>query len=515
MAALPTDAVVAVIGAGAMGAGIAQVASQAGHNVLLFDARTGVSDRARASVGATLDGLAAKGRMTAESARAIAGRIVPVHALADCAAARLVIEAIVEDLDAKRDLLRELDVIVDADAILASNTSSLSITSLAAGSKHPSRVVGMHFFNPAPVLPLVEVVSGLATADGVSATVHATALAWGKFPVHAASTPGFIVNRCARPFYGEALRLLTERAADVPTIDAVMRDAGGFRMGPFELMDLVGHDVNFAVTKSVWSAYFHDPRYAPSVLQQDLIAAGFLGRKSGRGFYAYGADAAKAVPLAEPDAPAPEAVRVCGDLGSAMPLVARLEASGMRVVRENSDPRFPYGALAVGDTRIALTDGRTATVRGRDDNCPNLVLFDLALDYSRCTRLAMARGDRCSDVSWREALGMLQAAGIAVARLDDVAGLAVMRIVVMLANEASDAVMQGIATATDIDLAMQKGVNYPCGPLVWADRIGPAHVQGVLTHLAAHYGEDRYRTSPRIARVVAGGGALGLADERA
>ncbi len=250
--ALPRTADIGVIGAGAMGAGIAQIAAQAGHRVRLFDNRMGAADQAKAKIAETLNALAAKGKLAPADADAAAARIVPVHALGDFVSAALVIEAIVEDLDVKRKLLRELEVVVAPDAILATNTSSLSITALAAGLKHPARVVGMHFFNPAPVLPLVEVVSGLATGTGVAEAVYATAAAWGKVPVHATSTPGFIVNRCARAFYSEALGLLWEHAADPATIDAVMREAGAFRMGPFELMDMIGNDVNFAVTKSVW-----------------------------------------------------------------------------------------------------------------------------------------------------------------------------------------------------------------------------------------------------------------------
>jgi len=265
--ALPRTADVGVIGAGAMGAGIAQIAAQAGHRVRLFDNRMGAADQAQAKIATTLAALAAKGKLAPADAEAAAARIVPVHALGDFVSAGLVIEAIVEDLDVKRRLLRELEVVVAPGAILATNTSSLSITALAAGLKRPGRVVGMHFFNPAPVLPLVEVVSGIATDAQVAAVVHATAAAWGKVPVHATSTPGFIVNRCARAFYSEALGLLWERAADAATIDAVMREAGAFRMGPFELMDMIGNDINFAVTKSVWEAYFHDPRFRPSVLQ--------------------------------------------------------------------------------------------------------------------------------------------------------------------------------------------------------------------------------------------------------
>src|SRR6185437_11582497 len=226
-AALARDAVVAIIGAGAMGSGIAQVAAQAGHRVLLQDARTGAAANAQRAVARTLAALATKGKLTSEAAEAAAARIVPVANTEDVRGAALVIEAIVEDLAAKRALFAELERVVADSTLLATNTSSLSVTALAAGLRVPRRVAGMHFFNPAPVLPLVEVVSGLATAREVADTIHATAAAWGKTPVHASSTPGFIVNRCARPFYAEALRLLAERAADPATIDAVVREAGG------------------------------------------------------------------------------------------------------------------------------------------------------------------------------------------------------------------------------------------------------------------------------------------------
>jgi 3-hydroxybutyryl-CoA dehydrogenase len=507
-AALPTGATVAVIGTGAMGAGIAQIAVQAGHPVLMFDTRMGGAETARKNVVSTLDGLAAKGKIKADAAKSAASRLAAVHALADCVSARLVIEAIVEDPGTKRALFRELEVIVPAGTIIASNTSSLSITALAAGLNHPSRVVGMHFFNPAPLMPLVEVVSGLATDKAVAATIYATAAAWGKVPVHAMSTPGFIANRCARPFYAEGWRLLAERAADPATLDAVMREAGGFRMGPFELMDLIGHDVNFAVTKSVWEAYQFDARYTPSVLQQELVAAGFVGRKSARGVYDYAPDAEKPVAQSEPPQAKPARITVRGDLGPTESLVLRMSATGVAVERADARPAFPDGALDIGGATVALTDGRTATTRAVATTTRDLVLFDLALDYATCSRLALARGDGCSDAAWSAAVGAIQAAGITVSRLDDVAGLSVMRTVAMLANEAADAVTQGIASVRDVDLAMQKGVNYPHGPLAWADMIGAARVRDVLAHLAAHYGEDRYRISPLIARRCATGTPL-------
>jgi 3-hydroxybutyryl-CoA dehydrogenase len=507
---ISSDAVVAVIGAGAMGSGIAQVAAQAGHRVLLQDARADAAASARRAVAKTLTALAGKGKLAPDAAEAAIARITPVASVSDVRDAALVVEAIVEDLDVKRALFAELEGIVGDTAILASNTSSLSITALAAGLRVPQRVVGMHFFNPAPILPLVEVVSGLATAREVAETVHATAAAWGKTPVHASSTPGFIVNRCARPFYAEGLRLLAERAADCATIDAVMREAGGFRMGPFELMDLIGLDVNFAVTRSVWQAYFHDPRFLPSVLQRELVDAGFLGRKSGRGFYDHAPGAVQPQPRTEARRDAPRGITVHGALGPARALVPRWRAAGIAVDEHDAVQAFPDGVIAASGAWLALTDGRTATARALATGAHRLAVFDLALDYGRCTRLAIAPADCCDADALSAACGALQAAGIAVSRFDDVAGLAVMRTVAMLANEAADAVTQGVATPPDLDLAMQKGVNYPRGPLAWGDTLGAARVRDVLRHLAEHYGEDRYRTSPLIERRAAMGGKLVL-----
>ena len=509
---MPSGSTVAVIGAGAMGAGIAQIAALNGHNVQLHDTRLGAGDTAKKGIAEALGKLVAKGRLTQTDADAAVERIATVVALPDVCVAQLVIEAIVEDIDAKRELFARIENVVAPECILASNTSSISITALAAGMKLPGRVVGMHFFNPAPVMPLVEVVTGLATSATVADTVYATAIAWGKTPVRAASTPGFIVNRCARPFYGEGLRLLAERAADPATLDAVIREAGGFRMGPFELIDLIGLDVNLAVTTSIWDAYLHDPRYAPSVLQQERVAAGFLGRKAGRGFYDYAPGAAKAQPNTEAGVPAPERLTVHGDLGNAAGLADRIAASGVTVERARTDSRFPDGAIHVagsaGGAWLALTNGRTATTRVVDTGVRDLVLFDLALDFATTTRLAIARADTCSDAAYGLAVGALQAADIAISRLDDVAGLAVLRIIAMLANEAADAVVQGVAAAEAIDLAMQKGVNYPRGPLAWADAIGVITIRTALANLAAHYGEDRYRISPLVARRAATGGLL-------
>lgn len=508
MAALPPEAGVGIIGAGAMGAGIAEVAALAGHRVHLFDNRMGGADTARSAIADSLRKRAARGKLDATRAEEAIGRLMPVHALGDMVSAALVVEAIVEDLDVKRKVFRELEVIVAGDAILASNTSSLPITAIAAGMKHPGRIAGMHFFNPAPVMPLVEVVRGLATDGAVAERLYDTARAWGKVPVHAASTPGFIVNRCARPFYGEALRLAAEQAASVATIDAVMRDAGGFRMGPFELMDLIGLDVNYAVSKSVWEACFHDPRYAPSVLQRELVSAGYFGRKTGRGFYDHAPDAAKAQPHTEPGHPPPRSVRVAGESPIVTALAARLRAAGIEVTPVPAAAGVAAGHLVVDDALLVPSDGRTATAIAAASGRGDCVVVDLALAYATCPRLAAARADTCSDAGWAACTGALQAAGIAVSRVDDVAGLVVMRTVAMLANEAADAVVQGIATATDVDLAMRNGVNYPLGPLAWGDAIGVGHVEAVLRNLEAHYGDPRYRRSPLVARRVAAGRPL-------
>jgi 3-hydroxybutyryl-CoA dehydrogenase len=366
----------------------------------------------------------------------------------------------------------------------------------------------MHFFNPVPLMQLVEVVSGLATDGAIADTVAATAAAWGKQPVRATSTPGFIVNRCARPFYGEALRLLAEQAADPATLDAILREAGGFRMGAFELMDLIGNDVNFAVTRTVWQACYHDPRYAPSVLQEERVAAGHLGRKSGQGFFSYAEGAQRPQARTLPVRPAPRSVALRGSLGPAEPLAARIADAGITVERLGTRDDRTEGTFAVGDAVVALSDGRTATARAAASGTRNLVLFDLALDYARCTRLALARADSCAGDAFDAAASVFQAAGIAVSPIDDVAGLVVMRTVAALANEAADAVTNGIASARDVDIAMQKGVNYPRGPLAWADDIGLARVRQTLVNLAAHYGEDRYRLSPLIARRHAVGAPL-------
>ncbi len=499
MSALTRDSLIAVVGAGAMGAGIAQVAAVAGHRVRLLDNRPDVAARAVAGIRAQLAKMAEKGRLTAADAAAAGMRLLPAHEIADLADAGLVIEAIVEDLAEKQELFADLEGTVGRDCTLCTNTSSISITAIGAALRHPERLAGLHFFNPAPLMALVEVVSGLATERAVAETLFDTAATWGKTPVHARSTPGFIVNRVARPYYAEALRLVQEGAADCATIDAVMREAGGFRMGPFELMDMIGLDVNFAVTKSVWRGFFHDQRFQPSLLQQDLVDAGRLGRKSGRGFHDYREGAAPLAPNSEPAQPAPAKITLCGGSTATDALAARLAAAGVACERQVATD----GRIAEADgAALYVTDGRSATRRAVESGNVDTVLIDLALDYATAGRIAVATAAQCRPAAISSAIGLLQAAGMAVSRFGDVPGLAVMRTVAMLANEAADAVNQGVCSAAAADSAMSLGVNYPRGPLVWADGIGLPAVRDVLANLGAAYGEDRYRISPLLHQKV-------------
>ncbi|MFG2121863.1 3-hydroxyacyl-CoA dehydrogenase [Streptomyces sp. NPDC048710] len=492
MTALDLSSPVAVVGTGTMGQGIAQVALAAGHPVRLYDAVPGRAQEAAEAIGARLDRLVAKDRLTAADRDAARARLTPADSLAELSDCTLVVEAVLERLDVKQKLLRELEEVVSDDCLLATNTSSLSVTAIGGALVNPGRFVGLHFFNPAPLLPLVEVVSGFAT-DVTSATrAYETARAWGKTPVACADTPGFIVNRIARPFYAEAFAVHEAQAADPATIDAVLRESGGFRMGAFELTDLIGQDVNESVTHSVWQSFFQDVRFTPSLAQRRLVESGRLGRKSGHGWYDYAEDAERPEPhTAEKERP-PAYVVAEGGLGPAAELLTLVREAGIEVREEDEDNGTRLVLPSGG--QLALADGQTS-VEFRD-----VVYFDLALDYRRATRIALSSSQDTAPQTLAEAIGLFQALGKEVSVIGDIPGMIVARTVARIVDLAHDAVAKGVATEEDIDTAMRLGVNYPLGPFEWSRRLGRGWAYDLLDDLHLRDPSGRYAPSLALYR---------------
>ncbi|MFE4018587.1 3-hydroxyacyl-CoA dehydrogenase [Streptomyces sp. NPDC059101] len=497
MTALGTDTTVAVVGTGTMGQGIAQVALVAGHPVRLYDSAPGRAAQASEAIVRRLDRMVGKGRIPAAERDAARARLSPAEALAELADAALVVEAILEQLPVKQELFRSLEDIVPVDCLLATNTSSLSVTAVAGGLRHPGRCVGMHFFNPAPLLPLVEIVSGFATDETAAAAAYDTAAAWGKTPVRSVDAPGFIVNRIARPFYAEALRVHEERAADPATIDAVLREGSGFRMGPFELTDLIGQDVNEAVTHSVWTAFFQDPKFTPSLAQRRLVESGLHGRKTGRGWFDYAEGARRPEPHTAGPCPAPSSVAVHAELpGPAAVLCELMEEAGIKVTRDRTPGESEGFVRLPGGARLALTDGRPATGRGPGTT----IRFDLSLDYRAATRVALAPSATATEADLAEAVGLFQALGKQVSVIADLPGMIVARTVAMIVDFAVDAAARDVATPDDIDTAMRLGVNYPGGPMEWVDRLGARWVRGLLDSLHHQNAGGRYVPSWALRR---------------
>jgi 3-hydroxybutyryl-CoA dehydrogenase len=377
---------VAIIGSGTMGSGIAQVAATSGCTVKIYDTNEQALQKSKQSLEVTLSKLVEKAKIDENEKNRIQNAISYVNTLQELANSNLVIEAIIENLEIKRKLFAELESLVVPETILASNTSSLSIASIAASCQKPERVIGIHFFNPAPLMQLVEVVPAVQTSEEVLNKSVKIISDWKKVVAVAKDTPGFIVNRVARPFYSESLRIYEEGVADFDTIDWSLKTIGNFRMGPFELMDFIGHDVNYVVTETVFTAFYFDPRYKPSFTQKRLLEAGYLGRKSGRGFYNY-------------------------------------------------NTTVTSSAVEMPQVDISLAKQ----------------IFE--------------------------------------------------RVIVMLINEAADALFLNIASAKDIDNAMTKGVNYPKGLLAWADELGIDWCVNKLDELYNEYHEDRYRCSPILRRM--------------
>ncbi|MET8577654.1 3-hydroxyacyl-CoA dehydrogenase [Streptomyces sp. NPDC005012] len=494
MTALDLNSPVAVVGTGTMGQGIAQVALVAGHPVRLFDAAPGRAAEAAAAIVSRLDRLVEKGRLPAADRDAARDRLTAADTLSDLAGCGLVVEAIVERLDVKQQLFRDLEEVVGEECLLATNTSSLSVTAIGGALRLPGRFVGLHFFNPAPLMPLVEIVSGFATDAEAAGRALETARAWGKSPVSCADQPGFVVNRIARPFYAEAFELYETGAADPATIDAVLRESGGFRMGAFELTDLIGQDVNEAVTRSVWESFFQDVRFRPSLAQRRLVESGRLGRKSGHGWYPYADGVERPEPRTAGPEEAPGHVTLLGELGPAAGLVGLIREAGVEVrTEDDSFAEEEKGRLVLpGGGTLVLADGETVGEYG-----PDLVSFDLALDYRTATRIALAAAPVTAPDTLAEAVGLFQALGKKVSVIGDVPGMIVARTVARIIDLAFDAVARGVAAEEDVDTAMRLGVNYPLGPFEWSRRLGHDWAYGVLD--AVHEREPSGRCAPSLA----------------
>ena len=480
---------IGVVGAGTMGAGIAQLSAAAGEDTVLIDADPDAVARAIESIGLG---------------------VRPGAGVGDLAGCDVVIEAVPERLELKQELFAEVAGVAGAGCVLATNTSSIPVTQIAGAVPHPERVVGMHFFNPAQRMRLVEVIAGLESADWALDRVTALGEAMGKRVIRAADGPGFLVNRVSRPFGLEALRLLQERVADVETIDRVVRLGGGFRMGPFELQDLVGIDVGFAVSRSFYEGSFGEPRWRPSPLQARMAASGRLGRKTGRGWYAY-ADGQRHRPR-DPEPPDVAAgdglIVVAGSSVVAFELIEAAAEAGWDVATPDElRGDVPYLALDCGHEEgeppleggpHALLCDRSSLV-GLEGDGPAAGFHVLPpLGESRLVELTRVPGT--SPAAAERTEHFFASIGKHVAWVGDAPGLVLGRIVCQLVNEAAFALGEGIGSAEDIDAGMVLGLNHPRGPLAWADAMGLDHVAAVLAALQAETGEERYRLAPELRR---------------
>ena len=490
-----------IVGTGAMGRGIAQIAAQAGSRVLLFDVVPGSAAAAQTSVFAQWDKLCEKGRLDTAQVEALKARLVCAESLGALSGCDLVIEAIVERLDAKAGLFAELEKVVSPNAILASNTSSLSVTAIAAKLAQPGRLAGFHFFNPVPLMKVVEVIAGLKTAALTCERLAIFSRQMGHTPVTAQDTPGFIVNHAGRGYGTEALRIVNEGVADFATIDRILRDQIGFKLGPFELMDLTALDVSHPVMESIYHQYFEEPRYRPSVITAQRLAGGIVGKKVGEGFYRYADGVAQITPEAKPPqldtlppvwvspraARRPELLLLLKTLGASVETGASPSARALTLV----------APLGFDVTTVAVVDRLDPT---------RTVGIDMLVSDAATRRRVLATNP-ATRVDMRAAAHALMARdGKAVSVIRDSAGFVSQRVVATIVNIASDICQQGICSPSDLELAVQLGLGYPLGPLAMGNLYGPSSVLEVLFNMQTVYGDPRYRPSPWLRRR----GALGL-----
>lgn len=491
---------VAVIGAGTMGIGIAQLAAMHGHPTQLFDMDVQKSQAALDQLKVQLQKRVAAGKMTGQLLEQTFANLSIATDIQALASAQLVVEAIVEKKEVKQALFQQLAELCPADTIFASNTSSISITAIAAAIPHPERVVGLHFFNPAPVMKLVEIIRGLKTSATIAQALFSLMKAWNKVPVTAKSTPGFIVNRVARPYYAEAFRALQENVTSPEQLDFILRECGRFAMGPCELTDLIGQDINFSVTQSVYREFFDEPRYRPSLIQKELVDAGCFGRKSGQGFYDYTqAERQPAYQLPEHVAVSGTelAIQVNGRWSHSVGLLARIQASTKLTVQY--DVQEP-NAIIIGDVRVCMSLGESVEL---DYVTDKVVLMDWHADWAQAKALPVVASPACSEADRALVAAFFATIDMIPIWTKDHAGLYVLRTISMLVNEACEAVLHDISTEQDIDLAMKYGVNYPQGPFQWADKIGYNTILQILKNMYRIYGEERYRCSVYLSKKAA------------
>ncbi|CAK9039481.1 3-hydroxyadipyl-CoA dehydrogenase [Durusdinium trenchii] len=467
-----------------MGAGIAQVAAQAGHSVVVFDRDDDALNRGRASIEKGVAALLKRGKIDAAEAAAMPARIVWTTSSYELKPAALVIEAIIEDPGVKADLFATLEGILSEGTVIATNTSSLSVTMLAATLKKPAQFLGLHFFNPAPIMKLVEIVSGAVTDKDIANAAYDLMTSWGKKAVHAKDVPGFIVNRVARPYYAEGWRAYEEQAASAATIDFLYRELAGFRMGPLELGDLIGHDINSAAAKSVYHAYYGRTRFTPSLAQDMLVQSGRLGRKSGAGVYSYADNAPSPAPIF---ADADDETVLSAELdGETIDLMTLIKSGDLSLERLAASP--VNDGVVVNGVCFAFSDGKTAREHARSLGMP-VVLFDWLADLSKTDVMAFAAS---CDSAAAIAAPFLKLLGKRSVRIKDRPGLIVLRTLAQLANCATDAVRDCVADGASIDVAMRAGVNYPFGPIEWAKQFGPDKLVDTLTNIADTTGEAIY-----------------------